>query len=531
MRAVIIFLFLFHGTLKAQVLSKKGVLEWDSTSSWTGLISRAKSESKYIFIDCTATWCGPCKKMDAEVFSDSIIAKLLANKFVSVKVQMDSTPRDNDYVRAWYKTANQIRKQYSVAGYPTFLFFSSDGKPLHKSIGFKNVQEFKNMISEFLDSTRRYYSILETFRAGVIDINELKGLARSFYYSDRTLAGKIAFDYVFRIPASQKLIPDNIKFVDEFRFVAEIKKNTLCFVDSITKVSGVLDSATVALLSIFNYDSNAVEIAKRILDEASEKELYDKSMLTLLNNFCKFIEPGDRYFKFIFRNSKRIDRIWNERNLNSSVNILDYILYNKMVLPELEKLDSAINEINWDYIGRRIINLTNAPFGRRSLLEAQLNWYRYKTLRAEQTGSKADIWGLLYVDVLVRKIDKYGLDISGDGYKASMVGNDIEYSIYQYCCDTLIVQKAIAWLEKVMKSSPGISFGYVYAGLLYRIGYVKDAIAWQQMTIQVAEGRFYEEKKDIMSSSWWSSWYKSQTEILGKMRMGASYRDMIFRSR
>ena len=35
--------------------------------SWQEVLQKAKAENKYIFVDCYATWCGPCKAMDKEV--------------------------------------------------------------------------------------------------------------------------------------------------------------------------------------------------------------------------------------------------------------------------------------------------------------------------------------------------------------------------------------------------------------------------------------------------------------------------------
>jgi thiol:disulfide interchange protein len=37
---------------------------------WEEIIQKAKVEHKYIFVDCYASWCGPCKEMDRNVYSD-----------------------------------------------------------------------------------------------------------------------------------------------------------------------------------------------------------------------------------------------------------------------------------------------------------------------------------------------------------------------------------------------------------------------------------------------------------------------------
>ncbi|MBT8233571.1 MAG: thioredoxin family protein [Bacteroidia bacterium] len=48
-------------------------------TDYTTALKRAKTEQKPIFLDYTAAWCGPCKRMEKEVFGDSITAKFSWN--------------------------------------------------------------------------------------------------------------------------------------------------------------------------------------------------------------------------------------------------------------------------------------------------------------------------------------------------------------------------------------------------------------------------------------------------------------------
>ena len=36
--------------------------------SWQQVQAKAKSENKYVFMDCFTTWCGPCRFMSANIF-------------------------------------------------------------------------------------------------------------------------------------------------------------------------------------------------------------------------------------------------------------------------------------------------------------------------------------------------------------------------------------------------------------------------------------------------------------------------------
>ncbi len=37
------------------------VIHFENGLSWEQIKEKAKAEHKYIFVDCYATWCGPCK--------------------------------------------------------------------------------------------------------------------------------------------------------------------------------------------------------------------------------------------------------------------------------------------------------------------------------------------------------------------------------------------------------------------------------------------------------------------------------------
>lgn len=37
---------------------------------WEAALEQARNQDKLIFVDAYATWCGPCKRMAADVFPD-----------------------------------------------------------------------------------------------------------------------------------------------------------------------------------------------------------------------------------------------------------------------------------------------------------------------------------------------------------------------------------------------------------------------------------------------------------------------------
>ena len=52
-------------------------------SSFSEILAKAKQEKKLIFLDAYAVWCGPCKLMDKNVFTDSMVASYFNANYVN----------------------------------------------------------------------------------------------------------------------------------------------------------------------------------------------------------------------------------------------------------------------------------------------------------------------------------------------------------------------------------------------------------------------------------------------------------------
>ena len=119
-------------------------------------LKKALEEDKHVFIDFTAKWCGYCRKMDREVFSDPTVIEILNTDFVSVKVDGDSRKElDIDGYKITEK--NLTVREFGVRGYPTFWFLKSDGTKLGSIGGYRPLdymmEAFKFVKEKRYDST------------------------------------------------------------------------------------------------------------------------------------------------------------------------------------------------------------------------------------------------------------------------------------------------------------------------------------------------------------------------------------------
>ena len=85
--------------------------------------ARAKKEDKPMLLDIGAVWCHWCHVIDRESYENPVIAKIINEHFVPVKVDRDERPD----VDARYQSA--ISAISGQGGWPLTGFLMPDGKP------------------------------------------------------------------------------------------------------------------------------------------------------------------------------------------------------------------------------------------------------------------------------------------------------------------------------------------------------------------------------------------------------------------
>ncbi len=159
------------------IAQDKGV-QFDHESSWTAIRARAKAENKYIFMDCFTTWCGPCRFMTTTIFPQEEAGTYFNDKFINVKVQLDTSAKDDAHVKSWYADAHSIMTKYDIRAFPTYLVFTPDGQVLHRAVGATQTAAlFIKNIQPAFDTSAAYYPQLAAFQAGRRDSGFLRKLA------------------------------------------------------------------------------------------------------------------------------------------------------------------------------------------------------------------------------------------------------------------------------------------------------------------------------------------------------------------
>jgi thioredoxin-related protein len=87
--------------------------------------------------------CSTCRKMHAEVFSDTAVSNQYNSDFVLAYVDTESGDRIR-LANGETTTEMQFATRNRILGTPTFIYFSPEQKPLFKKAGFQTIEQMKH---------------------------------------------------------------------------------------------------------------------------------------------------------------------------------------------------------------------------------------------------------------------------------------------------------------------------------------------------------------------------------------------------
>ncbi|GAB3815618.1 hypothetical protein GCM10028895_09970 [Pontibacter rugosus] len=113
---------------------------------------RMKKEPRKVFIDVYTDWCGWCKKMDKDTFSDPKVAALINKHFYAVKLDAEGkTPITLDGHTYTFKPAYKSH-ELAVAllqgqmSYPTTVYLDEKMNMITPVPGYMNAKSFSQVL-------------------------------------------------------------------------------------------------------------------------------------------------------------------------------------------------------------------------------------------------------------------------------------------------------------------------------------------------------------------------------------------------
>lgn len=111
-------------------------------------------DPKKIIMDVYTKWCGPCKLMDKNTFSNKDVIKFINENYYPVKFNAEGTEeityQDFTYTNPNYQEGRKGRNSrhffteaLKVNGYPSLVFFRDNGEVIQVVIGYKTPKQLE----------------------------------------------------------------------------------------------------------------------------------------------------------------------------------------------------------------------------------------------------------------------------------------------------------------------------------------------------------------------------------------------------
>ena len=104
------------------------IVEMQSTSQWRAQLEDSKQSNKLLVIDFTATWCGPCKRMEPAIEEYATIYTDV--QFIKIDVDMLA----------------DVAREFKVEAMPTFVLVKK-GKEVDRIVGARK-DELQKLIEK-----------------------------------------------------------------------------------------------------------------------------------------------------------------------------------------------------------------------------------------------------------------------------------------------------------------------------------------------------------------------------------------------
>ncbi len=193
---------LFFILVSIPVFSQHRAIQFTETS-WAEIKAKALKEHKPIFMDAYASWCGPCKWLAANVFTNDTVADYFNSTFVNAHFDMEKGE------------GLELQKLYNVYVYPTLLFMDANGDLIHRGVGSMPVAEFVSLGKRAVDPGNNLASYNKRFAAGSRDADFMYSYLDLNRYDD-VFCKKVTGDYFSKISIDDLLQRPNWLIIREF---------------------------------------------------------------------------------------------------------------------------------------------------------------------------------------------------------------------------------------------------------------------------------------------------------------------------
>lgn len=153
MKKILLFTILFTSV---SVLTAQEI-NWMSMNE---ALEAQKKNPKKIFVDAYTTWCGPCKMLDKNTFSNKDVANYINKHYYAVKFNAEGNEvvnfKDKVFKNPGYdpekkgrNSVHEFARAMGVSAYPTMVFFDENAGFLTPVRGYLTPQKLEIFLKIF----------------------------------------------------------------------------------------------------------------------------------------------------------------------------------------------------------------------------------------------------------------------------------------------------------------------------------------------------------------------------------------------
>ncbi|MDP3352631.1 MAG: thioredoxin fold domain-containing protein [Flavobacteriaceae bacterium] len=149
----------------------------EATIKWMTFEEAVKAQAKKpmkIMLDAYTTWCGPCKLLDKNTFTNPDLIDYVNKNFYAVKFNAEGndvvkfkgqtlTNPNFDATKTGRNSQHQLSQVLGVSAYPTILFLDEKADVITPVIGYRTAQELELYLKFFKEDSYKKITSQEDF--------------------------------------------------------------------------------------------------------------------------------------------------------------------------------------------------------------------------------------------------------------------------------------------------------------------------------------------------------------------------------
>lgn len=215
----------------------------------------AVKEHKAIMVDFFTTWCGWCKVLDKNTYTDENVTKITDAKFIPVKIDAEKGE------------GIELAKKYGISGYPTIIFFDEGGKEIDRVVGYEDAVRFAQSLE--LAASGGSKAVIDEVESAKSTTDATKWLTAGNYYAEHNEKAKslAAFRKVLALDPQDKH-GHNAEALYAVGFLSSGEEQVNVLDSAIRLYPNEADANQANMLLIrHDFDSKHPEQAERRIDE------------------------------------------------------------------------------------------------------------------------------------------------------------------------------------------------------------------------------------------------------------------------